>query len=242
MPFKLDEQGRLVDDAGTPIKVGDTEIRLDGYLPQSKVDEVVKERLARDREKLTNQIKALEAQAQRGPELESLLKQAKADLERVEGELKTAKDNAAAEVAGQMEKLKRERDQAIKDAEDARAAHLREQLTTQILGAAGDSWINPVHDLVPRLLATHKREPKTQNGQPVKGEFVDLFVVKYRDEKGNTVEEALPVVDAISKMMAAPENAHYLKPGGRGGSGGPGGGSQKTDGKSEGFTYPSMMK
>ena len=57
--LKFNEQGQLVDDRGTPVEVGGKALTFrdfEGVLPQSEVNRVVQDRLARSKEAHDKQI------------------------------------------------------------------------------------------------------------------------------------------------------------------------------------------
>lgn len=218
--FELNEEGILVQD-GEPVKLQGQVVKLDGYLSKDKVNSVVSERLAREQKTLKDQIKALEAQATRTPELERMLEESRQKLQDLERQASQAKQTAEAEVASRLARAEKR----AKDLEDAlsseKAARLTEQVSAQIVAAAKDRWIDPVSDLVPKLMASHKREvQKGQDGKP--DTYEDLFEVTRRDEKGNTVKEFLPLADAIGALESREEFHHYLRASAREGGGAPG--------------------
>lgn len=218
--FELDENGVLVKD-GEPVKIENQPVKLDGYLSKEKVSTVVSERLAREKAAVADQIKALEAQANRTPELEKMTTDLRDKLGELEKQASTAKQTAEKEVATRLERAEKRAQEYEQQLIQERQARVQDQVSAQILGATKDRWIDPAQDLVPKLLQTHKRETvKGKDGEP--DSYEDLFEVEHKDEKGNTVREFLPLKDAVSVLEGREEFQHYLRATGREGGGAPG--------------------
>lgn len=215
--FELSDDGTLLQD-GEPVRLQGQPVKLDGYLSKEKVNSVVSERLAREQKSLNDQIKALEAQATRTPELERMLEESKRQLAELEKQATQAKQTAEAEVASRLARAEK-RAKELEDALSAeKAARVREQVSTKILAAAKDRWIDPSSDLVPKLMATHKRETqKGQDGAP--DSYEDLFEITRKDEKGNVLKEYLPLADAVAALESREDFQHYLKASAREGGG-----------------------
>lgn len=214
--YKL-KDGKLVDESGAVINIGDEPIEVEGAIAQTELDRVIKERLAR----ATERIKALEASANETPELKKLLDAEKAEKSNLESQLSKAKEDAQAEVQAQLAKLTRTAEENRAAFENERKARIQDQVKVSILGAASDRFLNAAEDLVPRLLATHVREPKKgDGGKDIPGEFVDLFKMRYKDESGKEIEAYMPIDKAIDVFSANPSNRHYLNANATGGSGG----------------------
>lgn len=215
--LNMDDEGYLVDAEGKRFEVEGEPVKVGNAKTTSQVENAIKERLARQNDK----IKALEAQANRTPELEKLLNDLKEEKTSLEEQLSNAKKQAQDEVASQINKLtSKAKELEAKLAEES-SGRIRDQVTTAILAKAGDRFINPAEDVVPKLLSVHKREPaKDDQGKTVDGKFVDVFTVRYKNDKGEEVEEALPVDKALDVMASKSEYAHYVRGTSHGGSGG----------------------
>lgn len=239
MALKVDEEGYLVGEDGERLLIDGEPQKVEGVVAQDKFDKTLGERLAKEREKLNNRIKALEEIANKTPGIEEELKNAKAEKADLEQRLTTAEKEAQDKVSSQLSKLTKERDELKSGLENEQRARVIDQVSVAILGHAKDRFINPERDLVPVLLGAHKREPKKgEDGKTVDGQFVDVFKMRRKDGD-KTVEEFVPLDKAVEIFATDEANAHYVKPSGRGGSGGGtyGGGGQ--DAKN-GFQYATM--
>jgi hypothetical protein len=215
--LKMTSSGVLVDGEGKPVVVGDKPIKITNARTQEQVDLAVQKRLERQ----TDRIKALEAQANRTPELEKLLQEMRAEKEKIEADLLTARESAQEEVAQQISQLSKRSQDLERELETERVARIHDQVSNQIIAKASDRFINPMVDLVPKLLTVHKREPaKDSDGKTIRGQHVDLFKVPYADEKGNVVEDYVPLDKALDAIASRQEYQHYLRPTAQGGSGG----------------------
>jgi len=215
--LKMDEEGYLLDAEGNRLKIDDEEVKVGNAQTKSQVENTIRERLSRQNDK----IKALEAQANRTPELEKLLNELKEEKASLEEQLGNAKKAAQDEVASQIDKLSKRAKELEEQLGQETKGRVRDQVTTAILAKAGDRFINPALDVVPKLLSVHKREPaKNDEGKTIDGQFVDVFTLKYKNDKGEEIEEALPVDKALDVMASLPDYAHYVRGSGRGGSGG----------------------
>lgn len=216
--FKMNDDGVLVDGEGNPLQLNGEAVTVEGAFTQKVLDAKIAERLARQ----AKTVRDLEEAVKETPALKQALEQAKADLAETQQQAQQAKAAAEAEVSGQLKTWKEKSERSDQALAEERAARVREQVTVQLLGAAGSEFLNPAADVVPRLLGTHKREPvKGPDGKDT-GQFVDQFKVVRKDDKGATVEEWLPADEAIKAFKADPGNRHYLAASGQGGSGGSG--------------------
>ena len=210
--YKLSAEGQVVDEEGKPLTVGDEPIVVRNARTQEQVDQAVQERVG----KLNDRIKALEAQANKAPELEKLLEELKGERDKALGDLQTARESAEQEVASQLSSLKRQTEDLTHSLTEERTARVRDQVTTLILSKAGDRFINPSKDLVPDLLKVHKREPVRDR----EGEWIDLFEVEVKNEKGEAVRQAMGIEKAIESLAAREDYQHYVRAAASGGSGG----------------------
>lgn len=90
MPYTIDDEGQLLGDDGNQVEIEGKPVTVEGALTKGKVSEVVQERLERQKTANDEKIKALEGQANRTPELERLLQEAKDHS----GDLETQRDEA----------------------------------------------------------------------------------------------------------------------------------------------------
>lgn len=215
--YILNAEGQLVDDENNPVLVGEEPILVKNARTQEQVDRAIQERVG----KLNDRIKALEAQANKAPELEKLLEELKAERDKAQQDLQKAREQAEQEVASQMSNLKRQSDELNRALCEERQLRVRDQVTTLILSRAGDRFINPAKDLVPDLLRAHKREMvKGDDGKPVEGQYLDLFRVEFKNDKSETVSEFVPIDKAIEILAGREDYQHYIKGSTTGGSGG----------------------
>lgn len=214
--FKLNDDGQLVDAEGKVFAIDEEEVKVVGGQTQAQVDAVIKKRLARQDE----QIKALQSQADKTPELQKVLDDLKREKEQMEIDLERAQTTAQEEVATQLKTANEQADTAKRELVAERQARIKDQTENLILANAGDMFINPALDVVPMLQATHKREPKTgEDGKVIKGEFHDLFEVEVFD-KDESKREYLPIKDALAAVAVNSDFQHYVKGSQTGGSGG----------------------
>lgn len=215
--LKMDAEGYLVDGEGNRVTLGDESdpVKVTNAQTQDQVEKVIKERLARQNDK----IKTLESQVTKTPELEKMLKELREEKQSLESQLSEAKKNAEAEVANQMTKLQREREELQSKLESESKGRVQDQVTNLVLSKAGDRFINPAEDIVPRLLQVHKREPvKDEQGNVVK--HADLFKISFKNEQDKEIEDWLPADKALEVIASKPEYSHYVKSSGQSGSGG----------------------
>jgi hypothetical protein len=219
MELQINAEGQLVDGEGKPVKIGEEEVTVANAISKDKANQAIQDRLARQKEKITT----LEAQAVKTPELERMILELKAEKSQMEENLSKAQSDAESKVANQLKTALTRAEQAEADLKAEREAHVRTHVTNSILGNVGDRFINPSDDIVPRLLAAHKREPVLgADGKPT-GQFSDTFEVEVPgDKEGETKREFLPVDKALEAMAANPKMQHYVR---SSQTGGPGAGS-----------------
>jgi hypothetical protein len=215
MKLKLNDEGKLVHaETGELLEIDGETPEIEGAFTKAQVTETVEARLARERK---DHEKLKEAAAQM-PELQKLADASAARVRELETELEQTKTSAAQESAAQLTKARQETERYKSAAEQSAAELVRYQVQTAILGAAGSDFNDPANDVVPRLLAVHKREAvKGEDGKPT-GEFKDFFKLRYKNDKGEEVDDYLPVDKALEAL--AQTSPHYLKPSGGSGSGG----------------------
>ncbi len=217
--LKLNSDGHVIDAEGNVIKIGDEPLTLadiEGAKTQKDIDDTVESRLARERER----IKAIQAQANRTPELEKELETAKAEAAELEKRVADVRESAKAEAEQQLGKLKSERDKYRADLEAERAGRVRDQVATAILAAAKDRFNDPATDVVPHLLNAHKREPRKDGEGKDTGEYLDFFKVKVaKPDTDNEFEEKYLAVDQALEAWGA-AHPHHLRASGANGSGG----------------------
>jgi hypothetical protein len=216
--WKTDTDGNLLGEDGQPLLVNDEPVKLadiEGVKTQKDIDTTVEERLARQKKR----IETLEAQANKTPELERMLDELKAEKSRLEAEMAEAKQAAKDEAAAQVQRVTTERDRLKQELEAERQARVRDQVSNAILAECKDAFNDPATDVVPHLLAAHKREPKKdENGKDVPGEYLDFFKLRVKNDKGEEKEELVPLAKALEIWGAA--HPHHLRPSGASGSGG----------------------
>jgi len=221
--FSINEDGIVVDREGNPVKFGIGEsgdaaiVKVDGALTKTQVNKVVQERLARSQERII----ALEEAAKKAPELQQLLEKELKEKSALEKQIARAKAEAESHVKETITQLTQRASKAEEELSRERAARLRDQLTTQLISYCGNTFINPVEDVIPKLLKSHKREPKLDSqGQPIQDEFVDLYEVEYVGDDGKQRREYFPGKKAIEVFASQKSNLHYLAGSSKSGSGG----------------------
>jgi len=214
--FKIDNEGYLLKEDGQRFMIDDEPVQATGIMTQDRIDDVVKDRLNRQKKEYATQIATLESQANKTPELEKLLANTKESLSKVEEELVNAKRQAEAEVSAQMGKLKTENEKLAAKVTELANARVVDQVTNMIMSTSSDKetgkpiFINTSRDVVPQLLKTHKREPmRDETGKVIEGQFLDLFEVEIT-ENDKQVKKHVPVDKAIEVFSSDPSNKHYL--------------------------------
>lgn len=240
--MNLDEEGFVLTTEGNRLEIDGEPVKLNGVMTQDAFNKTLGQRLTQEREKLSTRIKALEEVANKTPAIEQALKDAKDEKTALEQQLKDAEKSAEDKVKSQLAKLQKENADYKSALTQEQSARVRDQVTTSILAASQDKFINPARDVVPHLLGAHKREPAKDNeGKTIEGQFVDVFKMKFKDEKGNEVEDFVPVDKAVGIFAGDKNNAHYVRPGGFSGAGGGSYGGKDSQEKG-GLVYPSMNK
>lgn len=218
MPYMLTADGHLVDTEGNEVKIGDELVTVENAQPNDKVEKTIKERLARQ----TDRIKSLEAQANKAPELEKLLNELRDEKTHLESQLSEAQRAAEDRVSAQLNTATRKAQELEEALKAERTGRLQDQVTNMVLAKAGDKFNNAQADVVPKLLNVHKREPKQgEDGKPIEGQFVDLFEMSFLDGE-KQVTDMVPIDKALEIFASAPENQHYVRASNAGGSGGGG--------------------
>lgn len=216
MELLIDKEGKLVDKEGNPFMAGEEPIIVTNAKTQEAIDKVISERLARQKDRLAT----LESIATKTPELERMILDLRTEKEKMETELKNAKQSAEESVASTIKALNEKLNLTSSSLENERRAHLRTELTNLILSKSGDVFINATADVVPRLLSVHKREPVLDaSGKPIQGKYQDLFEVPTVSEDGEKLE-FLPVDKALAALASHPQYQHYVRGAKVGGSGG----------------------
>lgn len=212
--LKLNDEGHLVTEAGEPFEIDGEAVTVEGAFTKAQVTETVEARLARERK----DHEKLKEAAEQMPGLQKLADASANRVRELESELEKTKSSAAQESAAQLTKARQETERYKAAAEQSATELIRYQVQTSILGAAGSNFNDPANDVVPRLLSVHKREVvKGEDGRPT-GEFKDFFKLRHKNDKGEEVEDYLPVDKALEAL--AQSSPHYLKPSGGSGSGG----------------------
>lgn len=223
--FSIGENGAILDAEGKALEIEGEAVTVD-------TDSFVQERLARqkkklegDAAKLKEQMEALQAQADRTPQLERLLEelrsqhsQTESAMHELEQKAQEAEKAASEKVANQLREAKTQAEQTKAALDAERKARVRDQVTNAILAKAGDAFNSPAIDVVPHLLGVHKREPELDGeGKPIDGRFQDLFELEF-EKDGKPVREHVPIDKALE--IWASKYPHHVRPSGQGGSGG----------------------
>lgn len=212
--LKFNDEGHLVTETGEPFEIDGESVTVEGAFTKAQVTEKIEERLARE----TKERDKLKEAAAQLPGLQEMADQKAARVTELEKELETTKSNSAQESAAQITKFRQAAEQATTLANQRAEELMRYQVQTSILGAAASNFNDPANDVVPRLLSVHKREAvKGEDGKPT-GEVKDFFKLRFKNDKGEEVEDHLPVEKALEVL--AQTSPHYLKPTGGSGSGG----------------------
>jgi len=213
----MNDEGLVVDAKGVVVEMDGEPIKIGNAQNEEQVKTAIQSRLARQ----TDKIRALEAQANKTPEIQAVLEQEKSAREKLENDLANAQRSAEKRVEAQLSEVKKARDTALQSLEQEQIARVRDHVSTVIIGAAKNDFVDPGSDIVPRLLPKHKREPVMgSDGKEVPDQYLDLFKMTFQNEKGDEVTEALPVDKALDVFKSQERFQHYLRGGGDGGKGG----------------------
>lgn len=213
---KLTDKGILVDaETNEPIKIGDEDITVTNAKNEDQTNAIIQSRL----NELREQNAALEKQAHRTPELETMLTQTKEQIAELEGQLQTAKDQAEAKAAQKVANITRERDSLQSALNDERTGRLNDGVRWNIRMQCGNRFRSPERDVIPQMMSTLKREPvRDSEGNVVEGKFLETFSVRVKNDKGEFEQKELPLEKALNAYASDPQNAHYLNGATRGGS------------------------
>lgn len=224
--FTVDKEGVVLDSDGNQFQIDGEPVTIQGHAQSDLNAMVAKAKHKKEAEIATMQkdIDALNGIKERSAEMEDMLSRLKEQKEKAEADLSTAQQEAQRKVAEQMSALEKTAAEATAALEAERKAHLTTELTADILSHAGKDFHRPQTDIVPILLAKHKREPVPDptTGEPT-GEFKDLYVMEFPDpDSGKLRKEAVPAKTALGLIKSNPDYAHYVAGTGKPGSDGMG--------------------
>lgn len=238
MPELKFENGKFIDAEGNEVnpELNGEAVTLVDVVSQSQLDKTIDETIGRERAKL----RKLEEAAKAAPGLEDMVREKEAHIQKLESEKSEAVSKAQEEHRAQLEKTTQRADTA-----EARVAELEKSIVTnevtgQIISAAGNRFNDVQLDVVPNLLGRHKREEILQDGKGT-GRFEDLFEMEIENEKGEKARDWVDVNKAVETW--ANTHKHHVAANPRGGSGG-GGSSlvESNSGDGQGFSYPSLTQ
>jgi len=217
--YTINDDGHLLDVEGNEVIIAESPVVVGNARTQDQMNVTIQERLARQ----NKQIETLKQQAEKTPELHKVIEEMQDERLQLEKKIEQANTLAAEKVANQIKTATEKASQAEGLLQSERDARVRDQATNLILSNVGDRFINPALDVIPRMLANHKREPvmDEKTGKPVEGSFRDLFNVEVVSRDGKTSEsQLLEVDDALNAIAANPKYQHHVKGTDKGGSGG----------------------
>lgn len=212
--LKLNDEGQLVTEDGTVFELEGEPVVIEGAKTQGDIDKTVNERLARERAKFED----LKKVAEREPILQKQVEESAATIKRLEQQAEEIEATIKSESQAQLTKLREEANNYKSQAEQMKNELVQFQVKTSILGLSQNQFNDPATDLVPHLLAVHKREAvRGDDGKPT-GEFKDFFKLPVKSESGEITSEFMPLEKAIE--VWAESHPHHVKPSGQSGSGG----------------------
>lgn len=227
MDVTLNDKGQLVDADGQVVSIDGEPLTVKNARTQDQIDDVVKERLGREKRKiddLQKQIETLRAQAEKTPALEEMIRNLEASKRQSEEAVAAADAKAREEVSRQLQTLQRKAADLEEALSTERTGRIRDQVRGVLLAHARDRFIDPDADVVPKLMAAHKREPAIgEDGKPIDGQTRDLFQVPIVEGDGKDAKERLewlPADKALDAFAANPKFRHYVRATNAGGSGG----------------------
>lgn len=228
----MNDKGQVVDSDGKVFMLNDEEVTLENVVSKEKMESTIEERVKRlraEKGKADETIKTLKSQENKSDEVQQLLTESQDardllvdKLQTAEKEKATAKRDAEQGVQKQLQSQKDALEKAEADLKVSQKARERDRLTNRLLQVCGNRFKDAGRDVIPQLLGKHKREKKRNDeGEEVKGEFVDMFDVQYLDEDGKTTKtKPFFLEKAVDVFAAHPGNSHYRAETRRGGSGG----------------------
>jgi hypothetical protein len=229
MPFTLDDNGQILDEAGKPVKIGDVELKVTGAVTQATFDKRVQERLAREKETHNKTLGELREQYEtrlKGATDPEEVQGLKAKLEELNEKLLTESEQAAAKAKRMQDESRREIDQHKTQADQAMTLFKEEKLNNQLTRqAALVGFLDPA-DVVTQLRPQAIWEETKDDKGKGTGEFVLLFRVTYVEKnktsgKDEAVTKDLPAEQAV-KILAA-QKPYLVRGSGKSGSGNNGG-------------------
>ncbi len=221
--FTMNDEGQLVGEDGKPFQVDGEAVTVEGVKTQATFDHELQNRIGRETKKVDDlkaQIATLDKQTEKSAEMEGVITSLRTQLEEANTEKNAAEQAATAKTAEQNKKLLDRAEKAEGSFADLSTKYAREKLERSIIGVAGDTFINPVVDIAPRLANAHKREPLVgADGKQIEGQFQDLFEVGVANEEGERTPQYVPLDKAIAELATDPAFAHYRRGTGASGAG-----------------------
>lgn len=245
MPFKLDNEGYLVDAEGKRIKSGTEDVKLEGVFGQDRVDAIVKDRLDREKKRHEEDKRALltsHEEKLKGTLSADERQRLEKEVERLTGEVmdKETLARTREEKAKQAAQTEIERHQQRAKLWEDKYKH--QLVVSDLMAAANDpeagiQFHDPT-DLVNRVLpmVEWKEELDAQN-RPT-GKISYGFKTTVKDEElGKDVERVLDA-KGVAALIAS-KHSHLIHGTGAGGFGG-GGGSRTQNGNGPGPGAPKL--
>ncbi|HUV65939.1 MAG TPA: hypothetical protein VMW24_18740 [Sedimentisphaerales bacterium] len=218
----LNEEGNLVDADGKVFEIDGEPVKVANAQTQEQTNAVIKSRLARQQKTIDDQIKTLQAQADKTPALQKMIDDLEAQRDKLANDLEKAEAQAEEKVSAQIMELKKRTSDAEAALNLEQKSHVNTQVTNAILSSKGASqFIDPAGDVVPKLLQSHKREPVLDEfGKPVKGQSKDVFGVEIPpEEEGGEYRRENVSLDKALEVIAK-TRPHWVAPTDTSGSGG----------------------
>lgn len=240
MPEWTIVDGVIIDSDGKPAMIDEDPITILGVKTQDDIDKVVgveKGKLQKKIDEANTHIQELEGVKDKSEGLETMLQEAKDARDETQKKFEEVEKEAEAKTASQLQDARDETEKYKTEVSTLQADWLTEQLTNSIRDKTGN-FISPKTDIIPHLLATHKREDEVVDGKST-GKKIDLYEVEHKDDDGKLVSKLYPVEDAVKHWGSM--HPHQLHPTNRNGSGGGQGQENNTPGEEPSvLKYPSM--
>jgi len=213
----LNDENQLVDGEGNVFTIGEGDdaepVTVKNAMTQERTNEIVKERLAKERKRLAD----LEEAAKENPKLRDHVAESEKRIQELEQQAEEAKSQAEEQARIQQQKLSKELSDAKAAAERNAQALVEYQVRTSIVSAAAEKFNDPGTDLVPHFLGAHKREEVKDDQGKGTGEFKDYFKLSW-EEDGEKKVDFLELPQALDVWGKA--HPHHLRASNAGGSGG----------------------
>ena len=208
MAFHI-KDGKVVNDEGEVLKVGEEEIAVEGAFNQDDIDKSIKQRLAKE----TKKFEALKTQADKNPELQKMYEEARNEKEKLQKEYDIYQTNAKQKQDEQTAQYKTQNESLQNSLKEEKVGRMRDQVTNNIIGVCANKFINAQRDVAPALMNSHERTfAKDAAGNDIQSNYKDQFKISiYNEDTDTAVDEMVDLNKAVTAFANDSNNAHYLQ-------------------------------